>query len=311
MPAFIAFDAASSAQAGSGSSLSWSHTCSGSDRLLVVGTNSGDFSAGDRVVNSITYNGVNLTKIRSDDSGNSRSEIWYLVNPALGANTVQVNFAGGVSEMQAGAISLTGVDQSSPLDANNGATGSSSSPSVNVTTIADNAWVLDSLLVENTPSISVGAGQTSRWSEDNANSRGRGSTEGPKTPAGSVTMSWSLGSSENWRLSAASFATSPVLTVSPPALDLTAAWLPSTLVHSAKPSALSTGMQLPLSTIRLTSKPPGLEATINIPIPVAAITFITRLKARMRASRLIAAKIDTDFNLKHRDTQFVVRGKRI
>jgi hypothetical protein len=311
MPDFIAFDAASSAQAGSASSLSWSHSCSGSDRLLVVGTNSGDLSAGDRPVTSITYNGANLTKIRSDDAGNIRTELWYLVVPASGSHTIQVTFSGNNINVQAGAVSLTGVDQSSPLDANNGATGSSPSPSVSITTVADNAWVIDSLMVENTPSITVGAGQTSRWSEDNANSRGRGSTEGPRTPAGSVTMSWSLGSSQPWRISAASFTPSPVLTVSPLALDLTAALPASTPLHTARPPALSAGMKFPISTSMVTSKPPGLAATFSAPLPVAAITFVTRLKARMRDSRLIAAQIDTDFNLKHRETQIVVRSKRI
>lgn len=311
MPANIAFDAASSAKAGSASSLSWSHTCSGSDRLLVVGTNSGDLTAGDRVVNSITYNGVNLTKIRSDDSGNSRAEIWYLVNPANGANTLQVNFAGSNIDIQAGAISLTGVDQSAPLDANNGAVGSSTSSSVSVTTSADNAWVVDALIVEGSPSVSVGGGQTSRWFQNNVNSRGRGSTEGPKTPAGSVSMSWSLESSQPWRISAASFAPTSISTVSPPALDITASLPASTQLYTAKIPALSVGMQLPLSTSKLVATPPGISALFGAPLPVTSITYVSRLRAKWRDTRLIAPNKNTDFNLKHRDTHFVVRGKRI
>ena len=109
--AAIAFDAASSAKAANASSLSWSHTCSGSDRLLVVGTNAGDTTAGDRPVTGITYNGAALTKIRSDTIGLITSELWYLLNPDTGAHNIIVSYTGLNTDAQAGGISLTGVDQ--------------------------------------------------------------------------------------------------------------------------------------------------------------------------------------------------------
>ena len=306
----ITFDAASSAKVSSSSSLSWSHTCSGSERLLVVGTNSGDLSPGDRPVSSITYNSVNLTKVRSDDSGNGRSEIWYLVNPASGVNTIQVNYAGTNVNVQAGAVSLNGVDQSSPLDAHNGATGSSSSPSVSVTTIADNAWVLDALLVDNSPTITVGSGQTQRWSQNNTNSRGRGSTEGPKTPAGSVTMSWSLSSSRSWRISAAAFAPSTVVTISPPSLILTASFPATTGILASNPGALASILSLLVPTGGITSLPPALLNLVTTLIPNILWRYVIRMRAKRRKVQLAGEQRSTDFDSSHRDTQIIVRSKR-
>ena len=110
-----------------------------------------------------------------------------------------------------GAISLTGVDQTAPVDAQNGATGTSVTPSVTVTTVTDGAWVVDALAFRSTgagtPTGNPGAGQTQRWSQYNegggtaTNIRGKGSTEGPKTPSGAVVMDWALSASVDWAIS--------------------------------------------------------------------------------------------------------------
>ncbi len=209
----IAFDAASSAQGVDVSSFSWTHTTSGTNRLLFVGVAiRNDLS---QTVSSITYAGTALTFVRADTNGVSvRSELWYLVGPATGANTVQVILS-AAARAGAGAISLTGVAQTTPLDANNGATGSSTTPSVSVTTVADNAWVVDAVAFRSfgngLPTGTAGAGQTERWSEytesggTDPNIRGESSTEGPKTPAGGVVMSWSLSDSVGWSISGAAF----------------------------------------------------------------------------------------------------------
>jgi hypothetical protein len=77
------------------------------------------------------------------------------------------------------------------------AAGNGSNPSVTVTTVTNNAWVFDTqgeLLASLTPA--AGAGQTEIWNDRTGGAqptrvRGSGSYEGPVTPAGSVTMSWS------------------------------------------------------------------------------------------------------------------------
>lgn len=203
----IAFDAVSESAVGSGSTLSWAHTCAGSDRLLVVATGVRD----GQVVNGITYNGVALTKIRHDegpDSAVKRTELWRLVAPAAGAHTIEVTWGAAPSDWNVGAgVSLTGVDQSTPVDAQNGATGSGTTASGAVTTVADNAWVLDAVAhLGNT--LAVGAGQTARSERETigpGSDAFGASTEGPKTPAGAVTMSWTSDAAVGWAISAASF----------------------------------------------------------------------------------------------------------
>ena len=208
----VGFDASSGyTQDTASTSFSWSHTTSGTNRLLVVGV-AIRTSLG-QTVNSVTYNAVALTVLRTDELGGSvRSELWYLVNPTTGTNTVNVTLsASGKAAM--GAISLTGVNQTAPLDANNGATGNSNAPSTTVTTVADNAWVVDVVAFRSTgsgsPTGGPGAGQTQRWSRYSENTgsniRSKGSTEGPRSPPGAVVMDWSLSSSVDWAVSAASF----------------------------------------------------------------------------------------------------------
>jgi hypothetical protein len=115
--------------------------------------------------------------------------------------------------MAGGSISLTGVDQSNPVELPfSGANGNNGTPSVTVTTVNDNAWVVDSIANRsgaggNAVTATAGAGQTGWWNANNGNStnngvRGAGSYEGPKTPAGAVPMTWTLSSSQDWAIGA-------------------------------------------------------------------------------------------------------------
>ena len=204
----IAFDASASTS-GSAASFTFAHTTSGANRLLLVGvtirTDAG------QTVSSITYAGAGLTFVRADTIAASvRSELWYRIAPATGSNSVVVTLSAS-AKAAVGAISLTGVDQTTPVDAQNGATGTSVTPSVTVTTVMDGAWVVDAVAFRSTgagtPTGTAGAGQTQRWSQYNegggtaTNIRGKGSTEGPKTPAGAVVMDWTLAASVDWAIS--------------------------------------------------------------------------------------------------------------
>lgn len=207
--AAISHDASSESSPGSDvSSISWSHSTSGSDRLLYVAVTFADSSDSDRTANSATYNSVSMTKIQEiDDSPNWQAAAdFYLVDPATGSNTIVVTF-NGVNLFGGGfGTSLNGVDTADPLDANNsGLTANNTTGSVSVTTVADNAWVLDAT-VSNDETITVGSGQTERGNISVSGGSGAHSTEGPKTPAGSVTMSWGGGtSSSDWAQAASSF----------------------------------------------------------------------------------------------------------
>lgn len=188
----IAFDAASnSTYKTTASTYSWSHTCTGSNRYLTVGISM--LSVGGSSVSGITYNGVALTLIKAQASvsGAVRAEIWGLTAPASGSNTVAVTLSASLDSI-GGAVSFTGVHQTSPYEAANSATATNvgaADATVDVTTVADNDWCIDVVASDDT-AITVGAGQTSRNNVTGTLGSGAMSTEGPKTPAGAVTMSW-------------------------------------------------------------------------------------------------------------------------
>ena len=92
------------------------------------------------------------------------------------------------------------------LDANNGATGTSSSPSLSLTTVADNCWSLTVCAAEKTFS-SVNNGQTVLTGyplTDQTYENADAARKGPITPAGATTLGYTLSSSGVWALSAVS-----------------------------------------------------------------------------------------------------------
>lgn len=161
----IAFDASSSANTGAvdQTSLTWSHTVgAGSNRILVVGVSIRN-SAG-QTVSSVTYAGVGLTFIGAQSNGtNSRIEMWRLLAPATGTNSIVVTMSAG-AHFVGGAASFTGVDQTTPLGTFVSATGNTSTPTVNASS-ATGEVVIDTLAMRGSADTitSVGAGQTQRW----------------------------------------------------------------------------------------------------------------------------------------------------
>lgn len=128
-------------------SYSWAHTVAGTDRLLLVAVHMEIFPLPS--VSGITYNGVALTYINGMQGGSSgRAELWYLVNPALGTNNIVVTLAGTVfTNTFAGAVSLSGVNQSTPIETaggvtNAGASADTDTVEVVVTTVHPGAWVI-------------------------------------------------------------------------------------------------------------------------------------------------------------------------
>lgn len=185
----IAFDAATDLGSTlSGDTLTTAHTCTGTDRILFVGTVG---KAGTDTISGVTYNGVAMTKIATAQVATRRySTLWYLINPASGSNNVVIS-SSETNVIEGLAASYTGAKQSGQPDAQNTNTAvSSSSIAVSVTSVADNCWHM--MFVGNTSggsTSSAGSGTTQRVT---------GSTffvgnamldsNGPKTPAGSYTL---------------------------------------------------------------------------------------------------------------------------
>ncbi len=99
--------------AASVSVVSWSHTVTGVNRLLMVSVGFRNYTT----VSSVTYGGANLTHLIDNASGSgnfARVEIWYLLNPNIGTDTISVNLV-SADYVSVGGVTFNVVDQSSPL----------------------------------------------------------------------------------------------------------------------------------------------------------------------------------------------------
>lgn len=201
----IAFDAASGGDGFIVNSFSWSHTCSGSDRILWVAVTADSES----ITPTATYNGVSMTLGVSQAVGSNKLWLFYLVAPATGANTVEVaNF--GLRTGTGHSASYTGASQTGVPDAT--ATGGNvllTSLTVSPTTVADNCWlVMGGFAMGQT--ISAGTGATLRDGRSSSTDP-RGAildSNAAKTPAGSHSIQFTVPSSTTLVGVVASFAPS-------------------------------------------------------------------------------------------------------
>lgn len=213
VPGLIGFDAQSSGTGNNIAILTWPHTVSGTNRILIVGVSIRNNN--NQTVTGVTYAGLPLTTIGfRNNATNVRMELWRLVAPPIGTNFVAVNLS-AAARVVGGAVSLTGVDQTDPIDAAFVSNiDNSNAPTVSITTVTNNAWVIDTVAVRGNITLTVGAGQTQRWNRSvggGANRvNGAGSTEGPRTPPGAVTMSWTAGGTQRWAIGAVALKPAPM-----------------------------------------------------------------------------------------------------
>lgn len=187
---------------------SFDHTVgAGSDRYLRVycsyfGGNNDDT----RVITAMDYGGVSMSLVTNSRSqqGSWTTEIWELVNPASGTDSINITWAGDVSYALT-AIDYTGVDQTTPSGAVSTDIGNSTTPSTSVSS-SSGELVGDTIITvgDTVTTITPGAGQTERsdhstgtnnWSTQQATSDEDGAT--------SVTMSWTFDTGDLWSISAA------------------------------------------------------------------------------------------------------------
>ena len=187
-----AFDAATSTRdvTGTVTSLTVAHTVSGADRALLVGVMSN--CPNPPIVSGVTYNGIALTQhFTSLPYSTERLDIWRLVAPATGAHNTVVTFSGTCAKLFANILSLTDVDQTTPLGTVASASGLSQLATVNVSS-ASGEMVIDFLqLFGSNPSYTptAGAGQTARIINQDSSS-GDSLDSSTEAGASTVTMSW-------------------------------------------------------------------------------------------------------------------------
>lgn len=206
----VAFDAVGPNSSGftsnpiSTSPKTFSHTCSGADRVLFVEVGVGTAAPTTDtavVVSGVTYNGVAMTFIgrrHSNDSNTGYAELWVLVNPDTGANTVSVTFSsldGTDAVCEIGSVSFTGVDQVTPYDGYTDSVGTGTSTSITVTSKTGD-MVLGSVVAGGTLASPT---QTSRWLA-NINTASAGGNGGQSTAPGapSVDVGYAIPGGDFW-----------------------------------------------------------------------------------------------------------------
>jgi hypothetical protein len=203
----VTYDSLSGAATGFGSSNTFPHTCSGTDRMLLAWVYGDRGDASSYGVSAMSYAGVALTQVGTWGDGIRWGECWRLVAPATGANNVVAayNNGGGVCKQFVRCTSWNGVDQTTPLGDLASATADSVGPAtVNVTSPGD--LIVDCAAIATiTLTLSMGADQTLI---ENTTSTGGSlgavamSTELANSDPGTVTMSWTLSARDYWLIGA-------------------------------------------------------------------------------------------------------------
>lgn len=196
----VTFDAVSSGGGNGTGPFTVAHTCSGSNRVLCV--NVAVYDSAD-VPSSVTYNGVAMTSIGSAVNGQYSVYQYYLIAPATGSNNISVSVTGNVFDLGIIGISMTDVDQTIAIGTQATATGTNTTPTVNVSSAA-NELIVDALIIIYNGTLTVGAGQTERAQGFGGSgfTKHAGSTE---DGAGTVTMSWSNTTSQTWAIAGTPF----------------------------------------------------------------------------------------------------------
>jgi hypothetical protein len=199
----IALDNSDSRDRNHQSSLSWNFTTAGTDRLLLVGVSLRRDN--NQLVSSVSYGGAAMTYLGAvNNDPYVRVELWYLIAPALGSNSLSVNL-NATGRFVVGVASFNAVDQTSPLQLPASFnSGQSIFPYVQLTTASDNAWAVAVLGAESNSGQILGFNQTSLWnnpSPGNPRIQGAGAYHGPVSPPSTITLWWLRGN-DPWSIGA-------------------------------------------------------------------------------------------------------------
>lgn len=166
-------------------------------------------------VTSVTYGGQAMTVVVVRLGTGLRCEIWMLLDPPDGSNTVLVERIGSSMRMVAGAVTVCGVDQGTPFrEPAEHFSGTTTNVSHAVTS-GTGEVVLAVIANENSANgVTTGIGQTEEWNNQTSNATsgnnvvGVGSTE---PGAGTVTIQYNQGVSEDYALCTVSMRPSGVI----------------------------------------------------------------------------------------------------
>lgn len=189
----IAFDAASNTTDSSGGSFSWSHTCTGSDRFLIVALRN---PVGQNV-SDVSYDGVSMTlHDRRSIFSAGYCYVYYLANPSSGTHTINVTNSSG--NMDAAAVSYTGVKSTGqPDNYGNNSSGASTTYSETISSTVDGCLHVSSVFGSSGNAITAGADTSVRTNVRSVANIALGDCQTPISSAGSNTLNFSA-SSMSW-----------------------------------------------------------------------------------------------------------------
>ena len=166
-----------------------------SSELLLVGVS---FNPGS-TVSGISYGAKSLSLVtRSSDNNLVGAEIWGLTNPPVGTTNVVISFASAATSITAGALVLSGVNQTTPYSATSTNLATSSTPTVTIAS-AVGEMVFNSISVRGATAASPsGSGQVKYWSLPSQSGTINLGAVSLMPGASSVTNSWTTTSGTSW-----------------------------------------------------------------------------------------------------------------
>ena len=189
--AAITRDATSTGGADFATSASWSHTIGSNISNTVLVLIVGSHACSDDLATSATYNSVAMTRLASEINNSNTIELWYLLNPSTGANTLAVNFDNSCS-IATVATSYYNVNQTTPFGTavTTDSAGSSVTSSSLTVTSAANETVIDGLSTF-FDTQTAGSGQTELGKMDRNPGGNQVTASSEEAGAASVDMTWS------------------------------------------------------------------------------------------------------------------------
>lgn len=157
--ASIAYDSTTKQNWNDGSSETFSHTCSGDDRFLVVFL---WISGSSITVSSVTYDGDAMTELATQvhkSSSNNVSHMYYLANPSTGTNNIVLTLSTSAYKDIA-VVSYTGVDGTESYVTDTG-DATVASYDVDLVTSSD-GWILFGARYTNILTFNSGSERTTR-----------------------------------------------------------------------------------------------------------------------------------------------------
>lgn len=198
----VAYDNSNSAGTASATSLSFSLTIgSGSNRAIAIGC---AWSNKAITADAVTVGGTNAPAVANttatNGSNSDMTKIYALANPASGSQTISISWTTAAVAV-CGAVSVTGADQTTPL--NNGNTNTSAANAAPTVSVTSNSGDL-TFAVANIDSGNTiaGASNTERWNIRQSFTLGTAGQTG--SGAGTESLSWTTATS-SFEISGANF----------------------------------------------------------------------------------------------------------